>query len=129
MDLKTLIYTKGFGNELTQRLLFIADSKTWLEDFIDLIGELNDGYDDCEKECEYVSDVIDEKEEVERDYDNLKTAVEDKTQELRDEMGNTDPRTSTEDSIDVLSEYIEKYVEYKTKDLKVTVGGIEIPKQ
>ncbi len=42
MDLKGLIYNKGFDEEAHFKLLTIADSSMWVEDMLDYIHELRD---------------------------------------------------------------------------------------
>ena len=73
MDLKLLIYSKCFDNELTYKLLHIADSKTVLEDLIDLIDEIYRFADkeDCiySNRCKMIYDMNTEMENVKNSLD------------------------------------------------------------
>lgn len=53
-NFKLSIYAKGFDNDITQKLLKIADSSTMMEDVLNLIKEQeediekgSDSYNDC----------------------------------------------------------------------------------
>ena len=56
MDLKLLIYSKCFDNYIQQELLKIADSSMWVEDLIDLIGELANENKYCHEDCDYFTE-------------------------------------------------------------------------
>jgi len=129
MDFKTLIYSKNFGVELTHRLLHIADSKEWLEDLVDLTGEIHDDKEEedenCHVGCSHVEDAENEKDEAEGNLHTLELGITDIVYNLRKEMGvkNTNP----DDNIDILTLTIDEYVKFRVG--KITVGGVELPKK
>jgi len=85
ITLKQLIYSKCVDEKITQELLHICDSSTWLEDLIDLIIELHSGFnEDVEEEILKLKDMVHDlqcqcdREAVEiNENDNLKNTIED----------------------------------------------------
>jgi len=127
MNFKTLVYSKGFHKELTHKLLAIADSSTWLEDLVDLIGDLDSDFvEDCDRDCNRMESVEEEKELVEEEYSELKGSIRDKIAELKKEIDEEHLFAFSSDLLEELSDKIEKYTNFKIKCSKV-VGGIELP--
>ena len=128
MDLKMLIYSKGFDHDLTLKLLHIADSKTWLEDLIDLIGE---GYvveeEECDGDCDKVDELIEQKEKIQGNLNKVNLEITIKIAALREKM-NLQASTSDGD-MDDLSDLIDEYVDFRVKNAKITVGGVDLPER
>lgn len=136
MDLKTLIYTKSFDNELTQKLLFITDSKTWLEDLVDLIGEVYEEPErdeDCEEDCDKIDELNEEIDNVKAERDLIYAKVTAKIIELRKRADIHSTSVDEDHPMDQLSSTIDNYIDYRIERMeairKKTVGGVELPKQ
>ncbi len=123
MDLKMLIYSKGFGDELTQKLLFIADSKTVIEDLIDLIGELSyepETDDDvCEEDCDRITELEEERDDAQADRDLMYAKAKAKIIELRQKADIHSTCVDEGKHLMVqLSDTIDMYIDYRIQKME-----------
>jgi xylose isomerase len=73
-EIKQIIYSKCANLEITQRLLQIANSSTWLDDLINLVIELDSGFnEDVNALILKFKDDIEDLKEKEKDH---KTEIE-----------------------------------------------------
>ena len=132
MELRTLIYSKCFDNYIQQELLKIADSSMWVEDLIDLVGELADANKDCQEDCDYINESKQEYLDFQREVNEIIVGVIDQYQDI-DFEGDVIEVGKVIISKDILvtklSEVINTLIKEKIDFHEGTaiIGGIECP--
>jgi len=97
-EFRLLVYSKGFNNDLTQKLLRIADSSIMTEDLLELIHELNvlvdegssndvESCSDCTITEEERDEAVEERDEAVKKFEGFKKDVIDLVINFEDLVG------------------------------------------
>lgn len=89
---RILVYSKGFDEEITQKLLQIADSPMLIEDLLDIIGEesIKSNGTDCSFDlcdaCEGCN-FEEERDDIQEEYNDLKEKIINAMNCLKKDLG------------------------------------------